>query len=192
MKNPYLVQRGGFKMDAYDNAFTGIDSLVRWDYMGSSEFELGGLNESLKRILLNLNRFVIEETGIQEISGVKLMVLVRDGQQQQVVKHIEGIYRGEIQLKEPSYLRRVLDGEHDSITPCNVWWDIQNDWVAFLGGPKRCDQVMKALRFVRDRKKVELREMARKNSPKKIYKKHVVNEPKIKHRKHLVLKGGLD
>jgi len=47
MKTPYLVQRGKFKQPA---KIEGIDSLIQFDYMGSSEFEFGALPKALKEI----------------------------------------------------------------------------------------------------------------------------------------------
>jgi hypothetical protein len=40
MENPYCIQRGKFKNR---EGKQGIDSLLIFDYMGSSEFEFGAL-----------------------------------------------------------------------------------------------------------------------------------------------------
>ena len=49
----YLVQRGTFRDKIDISKITGIDSIISWDYMGSSEFEFGALPTSLKRIVFN-------------------------------------------------------------------------------------------------------------------------------------------
>lgn len=45
---PYLIQRGGFKLAPKE--ITGPDSILRFDYMGSAEFEFGALPQSLRRM----------------------------------------------------------------------------------------------------------------------------------------------
>jgi hypothetical protein len=53
-----LIQRGKFE----DRDFkTGIDSIVVFDYMGSSEFEWGSLPESLKCIQESINEYSIRK-----------------------------------------------------------------------------------------------------------------------------------
>lgn len=47
MKRPYYIQRATFQDQPHRE---GIDSILNFDYMGSSEFEFGALNHSLKRI----------------------------------------------------------------------------------------------------------------------------------------------
>ncbi len=47
LKIPYLVQRGKFRETPRKDPIQGIDDLVEWDYMGSSEFEWGALPASL-------------------------------------------------------------------------------------------------------------------------------------------------
>ena len=44
---PYLIQRGKFESRDFKE---GIDSILKFDYMGSSEFEWGALPKSLQAI----------------------------------------------------------------------------------------------------------------------------------------------
>jgi hypothetical protein len=43
---PYLIQRGSFK-NISDNEIVGIDSLISFEYMGSSEFEWGSIPKAM-------------------------------------------------------------------------------------------------------------------------------------------------
>ena len=52
----YLIQRGNFKKSDRK----GIDGLLSFQYMGSSEFEFGALGESLKRIRKGLHNYTYE------------------------------------------------------------------------------------------------------------------------------------
>lgn len=49
IKSPYVscIQRGKFRINSNKK---GIDSLIKFDYMGSSEFEFGALPKSLTHI----------------------------------------------------------------------------------------------------------------------------------------------
>src|ERR1035437_10162068 len=53
---PYVryIQRGKFEIDPDKQ---GIDALVHFDYMGSSEFEWGALPKSLKRIRDTIQKY---------------------------------------------------------------------------------------------------------------------------------------
>ena len=47
----YLVQRGNFIDKVNISTIEGLDSIVHFDYMGSSEFEWGSLPKSLRRCI---------------------------------------------------------------------------------------------------------------------------------------------
>lgn len=54
----YLVQRAtSYPVGSTPENKTGIDKLVRWEYMGSAEFEFGALSESLQRIRKEISKY---------------------------------------------------------------------------------------------------------------------------------------
>ena len=44
---PHLIQRGTIK----EGEYTGLDSLINYDYMGAAEFEFGALPKALTNLL---------------------------------------------------------------------------------------------------------------------------------------------
>ena len=61
----YLIQRGKFKKSDHKK---GIDSILKFDYMRSSEFEWGALPESLKRIRSNIKKYKYFDVNIKDKS----------------------------------------------------------------------------------------------------------------------------
>lgn len=53
----YLIQRAKFRNNVNTNK-SGIDSILEFDYMGSSEFEWGALPKSLAIIRKELNNYI--------------------------------------------------------------------------------------------------------------------------------------
>lgn len=116
----YLIQRA--KFETCDRK--GIDGLLSFDYMGSSEFEWGALPKSLKRIRDNSKeycRFVFEFEDYEEKT---LVVLCKKDDSENVVKILHQLLNNEIMLKEYCDLNKYLNGKAGS----DFWWDIENDF----------------------------------------------------------------
>jgi hypothetical protein len=93
-----LIQRGKFDNRDYKK---GIDSIVRFDYMGSSEFEWGALPESLGKIRDSINDYTYLDVPIKD---KVITVFCQDSQKSEVKQY----------LNEPTKLfRRVRDAIGD-------------------------------------------------------------------------------
>jgi hypothetical protein len=59
----WLIQRAtAYKVnEIISSDKKGIDTVFKWDYMGSAEFEFGALGQSLKRIKENIDTYCIIE-----------------------------------------------------------------------------------------------------------------------------------
>lgn len=126
--NPYLIQRAKFvKSDK-----KGIDSILRFDYMGSAEFEWDALPKSLDRIRKNSVNFSYNDL---KINGKEITVY-SDSNIEKITEILIDLSHDKIRLKErsdfKSYVRpSVYDNQwiekhgHDT----DFWWDIENDFM---------------------------------------------------------------
>ena len=135
---PYLIQRGKFKDAALDQ-ITGPDSILRWDYMGSSEFEWGALPQSLRRMDARHADYAVHETPHVSHDGQRVYLLCA-GDPTRALAALAVVADGEARFKETPYLKERLSGKDwagrpagDYITDVGFWWDIGNDWMAVLG-----------------------------------------------------------
>jgi hypothetical protein len=87
---PNLIQRGMFR-DITTEQIEGLDSLIRYDYMGSSEFEFGALAHSLRRMTYSWSQYVINTIGIQDQNDDKLYLLCRQSQFEELKSVIEAL-----------------------------------------------------------------------------------------------------
>jgi hypothetical protein len=122
---PYLIHRGSFKDIASDADITGIDSLLSFDYMGSSEFEFGGLPKSLRRIVASLSDYATWTMDMRAKDGRALILFCKPDDREELFRLIPMIRDRSHQLKE----RAGLD---DALSRTNFWWDIENDWMMWL------------------------------------------------------------
>lgn len=142
----WLVQRGYFKTRDI-RAVTGIDSLIAYDYMGSTEFEVGLLGKSYRRIVAARSEFSsVDHTGIKARDGRALLLLCQDGKWSPTCGAVRFIADGSMRLKESAYMSDSLSrtvNEHGR-NDAEFWWDIENDWMAWLG-EKRTPLVLRAI-----------------------------------------------
>lgn len=76
--NTQLIQRGTFETREYK---TGIDSILKFDYMGSSEFEWGALPKSLGRIRENIDSYTYLDVPIKD---KVITVFCKDSQKSEI------------------------------------------------------------------------------------------------------------
>jgi hypothetical protein len=125
---PFCIQRAKKKSKDENNYdLKGIDTLLRFDYMGSSEFEWGALPKSLKRI-----RSIIEKYETREICVNNKQITVfydtRIDFDSSIKTYIEKLAEGKQYLKEYSdFDSYVNDGPFYGKT--TFWWDIENEYV---------------------------------------------------------------
>lgn len=160
MKKPYLVQRAKFK----ENGVGSIDDVVRFDYMGSAEFEFGALPKSLKRMTSNADKLSVYEF-IHCVSGITKapLYIISIGEiDDDYLEHILSMAKGELRLKEASNFNDAVKGvdflgepiNKDSWSSCDVWWDIEND-IMWAFGADEIKRVLDSLIATRDKKESE-------------------------------------
>jgi len=144
MQSPYLVQRGTLKPL---KEVTGIDALVAFDYMGSSEFEFGALPKALKSIIGVLPKLGFLPLPNIEFEGKHLWVLCLTEDEDALREFFDMITKDRpVRMKEAMYW-----GDRLGDNRINFWWDLENNWMATFGEDE-IQQVHDALVAVKKRK----------------------------------------
>jgi hypothetical protein len=145
IREPWLIQRGSFK-DLPEAEIAGLDSLIRYDYMGSSEFEWGALPKSLKSITTNWSKYVhFQIDSIIDNDGQYLQVICHADQKEEVTSVIIDLFNkdSKIRLKEHSGMYDYLYARSQYSLDKNFWWDVtgsdyqdaglSNNWMCCFG-----------------------------------------------------------
>lgn len=124
MNQPYMIQRAKFMSRPEAK---GIDAILRFDYMGSSEFEYGALGDSLRAIRRELDKYDYFD---HAINGRPLTIFCKKEDEQTVKEHVNGLAARKFRLKEYCDLSGYTNPE-DSILKCfnDHWWDIYNHYM---------------------------------------------------------------
>lgn len=119
---PWLIQRASFEARPEKE---GLDGVLRFDYMGASEFEFGALFKSLTRIRADIGNYqfswVLDRDTMQPIRNVfekRLMLFSRWDRVDAIVPHIMDLKNHACRLKEGSYFEAQFDPR--SVTPSIV------------------------------------------------------------------------
>jgi hypothetical protein len=115
----YLIQRAKFENRYYEK---GIDSILYFDYMGSSEFECGALPESLSKIRYSINDYVYLDVPIK---GKVITVFCKDNQKSEVKKYLTELSENKWYLKEYSDFDNYINSKFMR-SRTDFWWDISN------------------------------------------------------------------
>ena len=129
----YLIQRASIEDRDYKK---GIDSIIRLDYMGSSEFEFGAVPDSLRAIRASIPEYTYMDVPI----GDKVItVFCKTTQHPDIKMYLRDLADDNIQLQErsefndyvcPSEIQKRWQAKHPLRT--NFWWDLDNNlmfWV---------------------------------------------------------------
>ena len=143
---PYLVQRGTFRNN---KDFDGIDSLVEFDYMGSSEFEFGAKFKALKAICGILSSLVYYETDI-EYEGKKLWLLCLSEHEESLREFFAAIAKDRFDVRFRT-LELLFYGDKLGDGRINFWWDLGYHWMAAFG-QDNIENVSLALELVKQKK----------------------------------------
>jgi len=117
----WLIQRGTVQ---YREGSKGIDSLVRFDYMGSAEFEWGALPKSLKRIREELNDYTYLDIPIKERV---VTVFCKNSQKSEMKQYLTDLAERKFRLKEFAAFNEFVNDSGYFKDRFNFWWDIEND-----------------------------------------------------------------
>lgn len=135
MKNPYCIQRGKFENR---EGKQGIDSLLSFDYMGSSEFEWGALPSSLKRVRANLDNYVQFQYSFTKYPSKVVTVFCTKEQQEFIGDILEKLVLRQIFLKEYCDVNEYVNPNKDfkRFNTNDFWWDIDQDWFFWKFNPE--------------------------------------------------------
>ena len=130
MKTPYLIQRGKFK-GTPQSKIRGINSLIRFDYMGAAEFEQGALPKSLKRIVNNINTYTINKVeGYEGVQNQDMYVCCKQEEVEDIIINAMLLACNQLKLKERCDIRDYMSGMEYAN---DFWWDIENDFMICFG-----------------------------------------------------------
>jgi len=121
---PYLIQRARFA--DYPNE-EGIDKILQFDYMGSSEFEWGALPKALRSARENKDEYIQFEFTFENFEDKPIMILCKESDKEELPKILSKLADREIRLKEYCDLDAYLKGDKNYRTS-DFWWDIENDY----------------------------------------------------------------
>jgi hypothetical protein len=117
----YLIQRGKFENRDFKK---GIDSILDFDYMGSSEFEWGVLPESLGRIRKKIKEYTYLGVPIKDKS---ITVFCKESQRPEIRLYLTELSENKWHLKEYSDFNTYINPGEFIENRTDFWWDIEND-----------------------------------------------------------------
>jgi len=117
----WLIQRGNFENREHKN---GIDSILNFDYMGSSEFEWGALPKSLGNIRSELNEYTYLDVPMQD---KVITVFCKDSQKSDIKTYLTELAENKMRLKEFSAFDSYIKNDGYFKDRFDFWWDIEND-----------------------------------------------------------------
>lgn len=133
MENPYCIQRGKFENNEEKK---GIDSLLSFDYMGSSEFEWGALPSSLKRVRENLSNYVQFQYSLTKHPTKIITVFCKKEQQDFIGDILEKLAINKISLQEFSAFDKYIKDDGYFKDKFDFCWDIDQDWFFWKSNPE--------------------------------------------------------
>ena len=152
MNDPCLIQSGAFRDT---KTFTGIDDLIRLEYMGAAEYEFGALPNSLKAMCKNIDSYGVFESTQSTHMNENLYIVCKAGDVADINKIIKGLIARKYRIKCACQLDRVTTPPSvNCYNKLDFWWDIDQDYMITIGRAKAC-QLVDAIRLVRERKKSE-------------------------------------
>ena len=125
---PYCVQRATFT-DRPDK--TGVDKILCFDYMGSSEFEFSALGTSLKEIRPALSEYDFFPL---ELNGKPLTVFCPTKDKDAVFEAVRGLAERRFRLKEYCDLMGYINPEQGPLPMKrrnDHWWDIDHHFMVW-------------------------------------------------------------
>jgi hypothetical protein len=117
----WLIQRGIFR----DNVGKkGIESILSFDYMGSSEFEWGALPKSVGRIRDKINTYTYLDIPIKD---KVISVFCKETQKYEAKMYLEELAENKMRLQEFSAFNNYINDDGYFKDKFDFWWDIEND-----------------------------------------------------------------
>lgn len=123
----YLLQRAKFSDNKNKK---GIDKILSFDYMGSSEFEFGALPKSLKRIRASISEYVYED---YRIDGIDFTLFSTPAVQQDFEGFLRKLKYRKIRLKESTYVNYLWgNSEGSKYFKRDFWWSVDEHFMFWI------------------------------------------------------------
>ena len=116
----WLIQRGVFCENKNEN---GLDSILEFDYMGSSEFEWGALPKSLAQIRKQINNYSCFDV---VVSGKTITVFCQELHLSSIEQYLSELAQNKMSLKEFSAFDSYINNSGFFKDRFDLWWDIEN------------------------------------------------------------------
>lgn len=151
--NPYLIQRCRVKTRKKED-ITGIDSLLHFDYMGSSEFEWGAIPKALKQLCAVADELVVWNDWNEK--GVPLFLVCVGSEMTDAQRMLKLVSSDKHRTKEYVGIAAYLSGKDakEAYRGFDAWWDIEHRWMVFRE-LEVAKLAIQAIKHVRDRWKAE-------------------------------------
>ena len=153
MKKTFLVQRAKFKKqeDILNNPYipkvSGIDALLKFDYMGAAEFEYGALPKSLARIRESFSEYKLYSHTFYAYGKTKVVsFLCKEADKVEVELTLEKLSLNSLRLKERCDLSEYVFGIGTEWSN-DFWWDIDNDFMFWKEDKEFTENFLKALKI---------------------------------------------
>lgn len=151
----WLIQRGNLerKVDysKIETLYNRSDKcVVQLDYMGSAEFEFGAVTHSYIRMWNVLDQYDFFDSGLKTSNKIPLIVFCNKNQKDEIIESIKSFITNPYQLKETSRLDVTMKEKPGVKTYggyANFWWDIRNNWIAFLGLKQDIKNIKRAIQL---------------------------------------------
>ena len=119
---PYIVQRAEFMK----SNSKGIDGILDFAYMGSSEYEWGALPQSLRRIretpsAYGFESFFVDGKNITVYGKIKDLIEIKP--------LIFAMSKLTYQCKERTLFDEYIQGKENKYETADFWWDLENDFM---------------------------------------------------------------
>lgn len=132
---PHLIQRCTFKKNVKPSEAVNFSAVAEQDYMGSSEFEFGAKNASLKVITAELDQYQLFETPIKNKDGERLFLFCKpehEKELQAILQVLKDRRQRTYRLQEPMRLNDCLEEtrQERGYNYSDLFWDLENHWLA--------------------------------------------------------------
>jgi len=117
----YLVQRGNFENRDFKK---GIDTIVSFQYMGSSEYEWGALPESLRRIRGGFDKYTYMDIPIKDKT---ITVFLKEEHLENILEYLKDLSENNFRLQERSDFDTYINPSKHFKCNTDFWWDLEND-----------------------------------------------------------------
>lgn len=129
VKDNFLAFGGGLRHGGLDDDLASkLNEIIKFEYMGSAEFEFGVLRDSINTIIRNFDNYTTT-TVFKE--GKTIYIICNKDEHSQIRKRVEDlVYSDERDLSEPIDLFQVLNQtRNNKVYRTTCWFELDNDFI---------------------------------------------------------------